>query len=110
MQRMDRTRRRYEAHPHERIAAEAAWNAGSDREVDLSQRERLFGPADNRFVELDSRLGMLVSEARQASQQQPGRKDNIHRKPQFGLPALSKRRRRALERSGLIEQRLCAAV
>ena len=53
---------------------------------------------------------MLRAEAREASQQEPGRKDDLDRDPELRLPAGRESARRALERTGLLEQRFRAPI
>ena len=54
--------------------------------------------------------GRSSREAREALQQQPGRKDDLHREPQLRFPARREAARRAFERTGFLQQRFGAPV
>src|SRR5207237_7257390 len=66
MQRMVGVRDRDKAQPHQWIAKEAGRHARADRDVHIAPQKRFIGAAEHGFVELDSRLGTLLRESRQA--------------------------------------------
>ena len=110
MQRMVGVRDRDKAQPHQRIAKEAGRHARADRDVHIAPQKRFIGAAEHRFVELDSRLGTLLRESRQALQQQPGREDDLDGEAHFRLPVGGHGPCASLERDGFLDQGACPPV
>ena len=110
VQRMIRMRRRNEAQPDQEIAGESARYLRTDGEIDAPLEKCLFGTAQHRFVQLDARFRTDLGEAGEAVEQQPGRKDDLDRQPQFRFPACREAARRVLERAGFLEERFGATV
>ena len=110
VQRMLGMRRGDEAQPHQRIAGEARRHLRANRQINLTLQQRLLGAAEHALVQLDARLRPLLGEAREALQQQPGGKDDLHREPQLRFPARGQAAGSTFQCAGFLEQRLGAPV
>jgi hypothetical protein len=103
MQRMLGMRCRYELHPHQRIAHEPRRNLRADRQIHPPLDQRLVGAAEHRLVQLNAGIGSLLRKQLEAAQQQPGGKDDFHRKLEFAFPPGREGTAGTFERLGLLQ-------
>ena len=95
---------------NQQIAVESARHVRADGEIDTPFQQEFVGAAEYRFVELDAGIGNLVAETGQRLQQQPGRKHDLHRETQLGLPAPRQRTGGLFHAGRFVEQGAATSV
>ena len=85
-QRMIRMSGRHEGEPHQRLTAEPRRDTRRKREIHAALEQRLRRAAEHRLDHLDACIRRLTSEAVQAFEQQPGRKDDLDGDRDLRLP------------------------
>src|ERR1700722_15987465 len=103
VQRMLRVCNGDEPNPHQRVAGKAGWYLRADRQIYLALNQRFLSATEHGLVELDSNLRLLLREAPETLEQQPGGEDDLYRQAQLRFPARRQSDRRPPQSAGFLQ-------